>query len=326
MYSKLTLPNGVRIVYDPIPYVRSASVGIWVNTGSRDEAPEENGAAHYIEHMVFKGTGTRSAKELALLMDRMGGQVNAFTTKEHTCFHGRVLDTHIKQLGDVLTDMLLESRFDENDVKTERNVIIEEIGMYEDTPDDLVTENLFAGCFRGSSLARPVLGTEGTLSAMDGRFLKNYMKDHYTGEKIVVAMSGNISDSDIAYYAERLKDVPMGTAERMTGAEYIPCVTVKEKPTEQNHLVLAFPCISVTDDRRFAVRLMSGIFGSEMSSRLFQRVREEMGLCYSIFSFGSAYIDTGLFGIYTALGSETETPALELIAEEIKRLKKIRCH
>jgi predicted Zn-dependent peptidase len=322
MYNKLTLPNGVRIVYETIPYVRSASVGIWVNTGSRDEAPNENGAAHFIEHMVFKGTETRSAQELALTMDRMGGQVNAFTTKEHTCFHGRVLDTQIRQLGDVLCDMLLSSKFDENDVNNERNVIIEEIGMYEDTPDDLVTENLFAECFRGSSLARPVLGTPDTLGDMDGRFLKNYMRDHYTGNRIIVAMSGNVSEADIEYYAGKLKNVPAGDKTGRARASYIPGVSVKEKPTEQNHLVLAFPGIPVADDRRFTAQLLSGIFGGEMSSRLFQSVREDNGLCYSIFSFGSTYEDTGLFGIYTALSRETERPALELICDEIKKLKK----
>ena len=321
MYNKLTLSNGVRIVYETIPYVRSASVGIWVNTGSRDEAESENGAAHYIEHMVFKGTETRSAQELALVMDRMGGQVNAFTTKEHTCFHGRVLDTHIKQLADILCDMLLSSKFDENDVNNERNVIIEEIGMYEDTPDDLVTENLFAGCFAGSPLARPVLGTEDTLNNMDGKFLKTYMREHYTGDRIIVAMSGNIAESDIEYFAEKLKDVPMGNVSDRSKAEYIPSVSVREKPTEQNHIVLAFPGIRVADDRRFTAQLMSGIFGGEMSSRLFQSVREDNGLCYSIFSFGSTYEDTGLFGIYTALSRETERPALKLIADEIKKLK-----
>lgn len=321
MQNKITLSNGVRIVYETIPYVRSASVGIWVNSGTRDELAAENGTAHYIEHMVFKGTSTRTAQQLALAMDRMGGQVNAFTTKENTCFYGHVLDTHVTQLGDILCDMLMNSRFDEQDADNERNVILEEIGMYEDTPDDLVTERLFGGCFRGSPLARPVLGTEKTLSGINGAFLKQYLANNYTGRKIIVALSGNVSESDVQFFADRLSSLPAGDGANRLAASYKPWFGIRKKPTEQNHIVLAFPGIAITDENRFAVQLMNGIFGSEMSSRLFQSVREENGLCYSIYSFTSAFTDTGLFGIYTALNREMERPALELIVKEIKRLK-----
>lgn len=320
MYNKITLENGIRIVYESIPYVRSASVGIWINAGSRDETATENGASHYIEHMVFKGTQTRTAVQLALLMDRMGGQVNAYTTKEHTCFYGRVLDTHLDQIADVLCDMIMNSKFQEDDVSNERNVIIEEIGMYEDTPDDLVTEQLFAGCFKGSSLARPVLGKRSTLSKMDSAFLKGYMAEHYTGDKIVVTLSGNVSEKDVESFAQRLKSIPVGKGKKRKSAVYVPSFGAKKKSTEQNHICLAFPGITLTDERRFAVQLMSSIFGGEMSSRLFQSVREDKGLCYSIYSFGSSFQDTGLFGVYTALSKETERPAIALIVDEIKRL------
>ncbi|MBE6948622.1 MAG: insulinase family protein [Ruminococcaceae bacterium] len=321
MYNTITLSNGVRIVYENIPYVRSASVGVWVNVGTRDEMANENGASHFIEHMVFKGTKNRTAAQLAFDMDRIGGQINAFTTKENTCFYGRVLDTHVQKIADILCDMLLESNFHDDDVNNERNVIIEEIGMYEDTPDDLVTEQLFSGCFKGSSLARPVLGTRNTLGKMDGEFLKNYMTEHYTGDKIVVVLAGNISDSDVQYFAEHLKVVPVGDGKKRKKAKYVQSIKSKKKTTEQNHLCLAFPSIGITDDRRYAVQLMSNILGGGMSSRLFQSVREDKGLCYSIYSFGASYQDTGLLGIYTALGKETERPALSLIAEEIKRFK-----
>lgn len=322
MYNTITLSNGVRIVYENIPYVRSASVGIWVNVGTRDEKAIENGASHFIEHMVFKGTKNRTAAQLAYEMDRIGGQINAYTTKENTCFYGRVLDTHVPQIADILCDMLLNSNFYDEDVANERNVIIEEIGMYEDTPDDLVTEQLFGGCFKGSSLARPVLGTRSSLSKMDGAFLKSFMQEHYTGDKIIVAMAGNISEKDAQYFAERLKDVPAGNGKKRKEASYVPCFKAKKKATEQNHLCIAFPCIGVTDDRRYAVQLMNNIIGGGMSSRLFQSVREDKGLCYSIYSFIASYKETGLFGIYTALGKETERQTIQLITEEIKKFRK----
>lgn len=321
MYNTITLSNGVRIVYENIPYVRSASVGVWVNVGTRDEKANENGASHFIEHMVFKGTKNRTAAQLAYEMDRIGGQINAYTTKENTCFYGRVLDTHVCKIADILCDMLLNSNFYDEDVNNERNVIVEEIGMYEDTPDDLVTEQLFGGCFKGSPLARPVLGTRNTLGKMDGEFLKSYMREHYTGDKIVVVLAGNVSENDVQYFADRLKAVPAGNGKKRKEANYVQCIKSKKKTTEQNHLCLAFPSIAVTDDRRYAVQLMTNILGGGMSSRLFQSVREDKGLCYSIYSFGASYQDTGLFGIYTALGKETERPALSLVAEEIKKLK-----
>lgn len=321
MYNTITLSNGVRIVYENIPYVRSASVGVWVNVGTRDEKASENGASHFIEHMVFKGTKNRTAAQLAFEMDRIGGQINAYTTKENTCFYGRVLDTHVTHIADILCDMLLNSNFNEDDVNNERNVIVEEIGMYEDTPDDLVTEQLFSGCFKGTSLARPVLGTRSSLSKLNGEALKGYMGEKYTGDKIVVAIAGNISEKDVQYFADRLKAVPSGDGKKRKEASYVQCVKAKKKTTEQNHICLAFPCVAVTDEKRYAVQLLNNILGGGMSSRLFQTVREEKGLCYSVYSFCASYQDTGLMGIYTALNKETEKPALQLIAQELKRFK-----
>ena len=187
MYDKIVLENGVRIVYENIPYVRSVSMGIWVKTGSRYETAAENGASHFIEHMVFKGTQTRSAAEIASLMDGIGGQINAFTTKECTCFYGRVLDTHLRQFTDILCDMFFHSRFAEEDVENERGVIFEEIDMYEDAPEDKVVEQLFSAVFKGSSLARPILGKKSSLSKMTGEFLQTYMQTHYCPNEVVIA-------------------------------------------------------------------------------------------------------------------------------------------
>ena len=186
MYEKKTLPNGVRIVTEHVPSVRSASLGIWVGTGSRHESAGENGAAHFIEHMLFKGTRSRTAAQLAEEMDAVGGQINAFTTKECTCFYARVLDTHLARAADILCDMFFHSRFDDADVETERGVILEEIGMYEDNPEDLCAERLAGAVFKGSPLARPILGRKATLDKMDGAWLRAYQRAHYRPDRIVV--------------------------------------------------------------------------------------------------------------------------------------------
>ena len=320
MFEKKTLANGVRIVYEYIPYVRSASLGIWVGTGSRYEKAGENGASHFIEHMVFKGTGTRSATDIAAITDRIGGQINAFTTKECTCFYGRVLDTHIDLLLDLLCDMVFDSKFSQQDVDNERNVIFEEIGMYEDTPDDLVTERLFSGIYKGSSLARPILGRKPTLSKMDGSFLKNYMKTHYSPENTVVALSGNFTPSDIDNIADHFSGMD-GSMSKFKPAKYRSAFTLKRKNIEQNHLNVAFPGAGVNDDSRYALLLLSGILGGGVSSRLFQNIREKYGLCYNVYSFTSSYLDTGVLGIYTATSSATQSDALKLILREIESIR-----
>ena len=321
MYEKITLPNGVRIVHENIPHVRSVALGIWIATGSRYEPARMSGASHFIEHMLFKGTDTRSASELADIMDGIGGQVNAFTTKECTCFHGRVLDTHLDQLTDVLCDMFFNARFDEDDVQNERGVIREEIDMYKDTPEDLASERLQSAIFKGFSLSRPVLGTKTTLGKMTGASLKAYMSEHYRPQSVIVAVSGSYKPEDITRLKDRFAAMSAGAEKKFKPAEYTPSFTVKRKSIEQNHLLLAFPGLAVADKRRYALQLLSDILGGGMSSRLFQNVREKRGLCYSVYSFGASYIDTGLFAVYTALGKDTEREALTVIKNELNRMK-----
>lgn len=322
MYEKITLPNGVRILHEHIPHVRSCALGLWVGTGSRYENAGMNGASHFIEHLVFKGTQSRTAAELARMMDGIGGQINAFTTKECTCFHGRSLDLHLPELRDVLCDMFFNARFDESDVVSERGVILEEIDMYRDTPEDLVSERLSAAVFRGSALARPILGKKPTLERMTGQSLKAYMKAQYGAERIVVALSGSYPASEVDALCRLFAAAEPGEKSTFTPAKYTPSFTALRKSFEQNHLKLAFPGVSVTDPERFTLQLLSDILGGGMSSRLFQTVREERGLCYSVYSYGSSYIDTGLLCVYTALGRETEAEALALIVQEIKKMKK----
>ncbi|HWS42641.1 MAG TPA: pitrilysin family protein [Pseudoflavonifractor sp.] len=318
MYEKITLPNGVRILTEYVPAIRSAAIGIWVGTGSRHETAGESGAAHFIEHMVFKGTAKRTAAQLAEEMDAVGGQINAFTTKENTCFYARVLDTHLPQATDILCDMFFSSRFDEGDVQTERGVILEEIGMYEDNPEDICSERLAAAVYKGSALGRPILGKRATLERMTGESLKTYMASHYLAGNLVVSLAGSFTDADVAELKSRFTAVPSGVCPLRKTAAYQSAVTVKKKATEQNHLTLAFPGLPYGHEGRFALQLLSAILGGGMSSRLWQEVREKRGLCYSVYSYGAGHAETGLFAVYTALGKDMEREALNTIAAVVK--------
>lgn len=318
MYETITLSNGVRILTEPVPGVRSASLGIWIGAGSRHEQPTENGAAHFIEHMVFKGTSRRTAAELAEEMDAIGGQINAFTTKECTCFYARVLDTHLPQATDLLCDMLFHSQFREEDIQTERGVILEEIGMYEDNPEDLCAERLAASVFKGSALARPILGKKATLDKMTGAWLRDYMSRHYLPGDFVVALAGSFTPKDVSDLSARFSALSGGRLSPIQPAAYTPSFPVKKKALEQNHLILAFPGLSYGDKRRFTLQILSSILGGGVSSRLWQKVREEQGLCYSIYSFGAGHAETGLFSVYTALSRETEEQALTTICSTIR--------
>lgn len=318
MYEKKTLPNGVRILTEHVPGVRSVSLGIWVGTGSRHESAGENGAAHFIEHMLFKGTRSRTAAQLAEEMDAVGGQINAFTTKECTCFYARVLDTHLARAADILCDMFFHSRFDDADVETERGVILEEIGMYEDNPEDLCAERLAGAVFKGSPLARPILGRKATLDKMDGAWLRAYQRAHYRPDRIVVALAGSFTDADAVELAGRFAGLEARPHTAARAAAYVPGVVVKKKAIEQNHLTLAFPGLPYGDDRRFALQLLSTTLGGGMSSRLWQEVREKRGLCYSVYSYTAGHAETGLFAIYTALGREMEEEALRTICAAVR--------
>ncbi len=320
MIESITLDNGVRILTEPMEGMRSASLGIWVGAGSRHETAAENGAAHFIEHMVFKGTQRRSAADIAQEMDAMGGQINAFTTKENTCFYVRALDTHLSQAADVLCDMFFHSAFRQEDVETERGVILEEIGMYADNPEDLCSERLAAAVYKGSPLARPILGRPATLAKMTGDTLRAWRDAHYRPDETVVALAGSFSAAVVDDLKARFSALAPRPRPRPRAAAYRSAITRKKKATEQNHLTLAFPGLPYGDDRRFALQLLSFVLGGGMSSRLWQEVRETRGLCYSIYSYGAGHEETGLFGIYTALGRETERQALEAILSVIRTL------
>lgn len=313
MYQKITLRNGVRVVAERIDHVRSAAIGVWIGNGSRFESAEQNGISHFIEHMIFKGTEKRTARHIASMMDAMGGQSNAFTTKDCTCYYMKVLDTHLHTAAELLADMFLCSSFADEDIELERGVVLEEIDMYEDTPEDVATEKLFEACYEGTALGRPILGTEETLARMDSKVLHDYVRKNYHPEDTVVALSGSFSDADLDYICELFGEMQGSGRNQIEPAHYQPRVVIRSKEIEQNHLCLGFPGLPLLDDKRYAYQLMNAIIGGGMSSRLFQTVRERNGMCYSIYSFPSSHVDTGMFSIYVGLGQEDEAKAAKLI-------------
>lgn len=318
MHEIIKLSNGVRIIYEKMPYVRSAAFGIFVCTGSRFEPPSENGSAHFIEHMLFKQTSKHSTQELAFIMDGIGGQINAYTTREQTCFYGRVLDSHLTTAIDLLSEMFFDCAFDEEELKSERGVILDEIGMYEDAPDDACYEKLMSGCFKGS-LGRPVLGKKRTLENMTGESLKAYKEAHYTAGNIIISLAGNFDDSHLRHIEELFGGMKKSRRSKARVADYTSHVSARKKRIEQNQFCLAFPSISSGDDTRFGMNLLSTILGGGVSSRLFQNIREKHGLCYTIYSFQSTFSDSGLLSVATGVGKETEIKTLSLIRDELKR-------
>ena len=317
--NQITLSNGVRILTEQVPAVSSAALGIWVGVGSREEKASENGAAHFIEHMLFKGTNTHSAREMAQRMDAIGGQINAFTTKECTCFYARALSSHLREAAAILCGMFFDAKFAEEDVQTERGVILEEIGMYADDPADLVMERMAAAIYKGCSLARPILGKKSTLEKMDGAWLREFKRTHYRPDRVVVALAGKFDASFVDELKDRFSALEPGEAPRSKPATYRTALTLKRKATEQNHLLLTFPSLSDTDPRRFTMQLLSSVLGGGLSSRLFQEIRERKGLCYNIYTYGSGYRETGTFQIYAGLNRETELEALAAIRETVDR-------
>ena len=317
---KITLANGVRILLERLPDVRTASLGIFAANGSRHEPDALAGISHCIEHMVFKGTGRRTAAAIAEELDSMGGNFNAYTTKELTCFYGTCLSRHVERTADLLADMVLNPCMRDADLALERGVINEEIDMYEDTPEDLVCEILAQEAFAGCPIGRPILGSKETLAALHGADLTAYMREKYTGENLIIALAGSFDDAAVEHLKALFAAVPRGTVNGSAATVYHPVRTLRKKPIEQAHLLLAYPGISSRDPDRFTQRLLNSIFGDGMSSRLFQRVREKEGLCYSVYSFPSSASDGGVYEIYTATSREMQNAALTAIQEEIDRL------
>lgn len=316
------LSNGLRVVSEQIPNCRSVSFGIWIKTGSRNETPDNNGISHLIEHMLFKGTSRHSAKDIAILFDGIGGNVNAFTSKEYTCFYAKVLDEHLPIAVDVLSDMLFHSMLDENEFQKERNVIFEEIAMYEDTPDDLVHDLIAEAAYGSHPLGYAILGTESVLTKLTTDHLRSYMKQCYTIENMVLAIAGNIDESTRQLLEQYFGGFSnSGTPAQVEAPAFKSQVVFREKATEQNHICLALPGLSLQEDSLYPMVLLNNVIGGGMSSRLFQEIREKRGLAYSVYSYHSAHADSGMFTIYAGTAPKQTEEVLEVTMALLRELK-----
>lgn len=317
------LSNGIRVVLEEIPYVRSISFGIWVKTGSRNENANNNGASHFIEHLMFKGTYNRSAKDIAEEMDAIGGHINAYTTKEYTCYHTRTLDKHFNIALEVMSDMFLNSKFSEEDINKERNVILEEIDMYDDSPEDLVHDKLQEFAWDGSSLGMPILGTKTSVGGLNSEIIRQYYNNNYTTENTVLAVVGNFKEEEMLLLLEKYFGNWISGSFNCedTKTEYFPVFVKNEKDIEQIHLCISFKGLERDSEDKYILTVLNTIFGGGMSSRLFQRVREENGLTYSIYSYISGYSDTGIFSIYAGMNPNQLKKVTELIFDEIEILR-----
>ena len=326
MINKYVCSNGVRIIHERMPHMRSVALGIWVDAGSGDELDEEAGIAHFIEHMLFKGTNTRTARMIAEEFDRLGGDLNAFTSKELTCFYTTVLNEHAEKALTIMEDMIFHSKFDEAEMEKEKSVVLEEIATVEDTPDDDVHEQLWATMYPEDPVGKPILGNAHTIASFTKQSIQHFMERLYRPERMVISVAGNYDENLI-----RLIEDLFGSYTSMTEPIENPILKIptfhsdiskKIKDIEQAHLCLGFPGLNASDKRMYDLVILDSIIGGAMSSRLFQEVREERGLAYSIYSYYTSYADTGAFIIYGGTSPEKTLELNETIQMVIHSLEK----
>lgn len=323
MCRKTVLPNGVRIVSEQMTHVRSVSLGFWADVGARDEDAGNNGSAHFVEHMFFKGTKTRSAQQIAMELDVLGGMSNAFTSRENTVVYAKVLDSQLAVLVSLLGDLFLGSVFPEEEVARESQVILQEISMVEDTPDDFIHDLFGTTFWGGHPLGNPVLGSREVVAAMDSKKIIDYIDRAYAPERILIAASGKVDhDALVDLLAPAFSSLPsrQGPQPRRPPSYPDPRQVVFAKDLEQVHLVLGMRGLSVSSADRYKLLLLNTILGGNMSSRLFQEIREKNGLAYSIYSFASSYLDSGYLGIYLGVDPQTTNEALGLLGQELAKM------
>ena len=324
-FQKSILPNGIRLVTERIPHVRSVAVGVWVDTGSRHEPLARSGVSHFIEHLVFKGTETRTAEEVAKTVDSVGGQMDAFTTKEHTCFYVTVLDRHLPLAADLLSDILLHPLFASDDIDRERSVVLQEFRMVEDTPDDLIHDLFAERVWAGHPLGRPILGDKKIILGLDRETILAHFLAEYCPGRITIAAAGRLEHDQLAGLLEKcFRDFRRAGGSRNGDGppDLVPHVELVDKPLEQVHFVLGGPGLRQDAAERYVLYLLNTIVGGSMSSRLFQEVRERQGLVYSIYSGNAAFRDCGLFYIYAGTEPAHFPKVLGLVMEELRKLKR----
>jgi predicted Zn-dependent peptidase len=319
-----TLANGVRVITEAMPHVRSVSVGIWIGTGSRRETQEQNGISHFIEHMVFKGTTHRSAVDIARSVDSIGGNLDAFTAKELVCFNTKVLDEHLSQAWDVLADLVLNPLFRAEDLEKEKLVILEEIKMEADSPDYLVHEIFSSNFWKDHPLGKPILGTRETVRRFDSDMIRQYYSNVYAPSNLIVTAAGNLAhERVVTLVRDHFESLPAGAP---TPSDHVPSTHARialrnKKSLEQVHLCLGVPSYPLPHSERFACYVLNTLLGGGMSSRLFQNIRERQGLAYAVFSELNPYRDTGCLSIYAGTSQESARKVVESIVNEFRDLK-----
>ena len=322
---RTTLPGGLRIITEQVPGVRSVAFGVWVNVGSRDETAAQMGSAHYLEHLLFKGTSRRSALEISSEIEAVGGDLNAFTSKENTCYYARVLDQDLPLAIDVVCDVVTDALIRSEDVEAERGVILEEIAMHDDDPSDIVHDVFAEAMFGDTPLGRPILGTAETIGAISRRTIHSFYRRRYRPESMVVAAAGSLDHDTVVRMVRRAfapvldQDVDVA-APRTPRRRHRPeaGATVTRRATEQAHLVLGVPGITRDDPRRYALSVLSTSLGGGMSSRLFQEVREKRGLAYSVYSYAQGFSDDGVFGVYAGCLPSKVNTVLDVCLEQLE--------
>lgn len=323
MVQEMILENNLTVVYEKLPFTRSVSFGLWVGTGSRYETADQNGISHFIEHMLFKGTQTKSARDIAMVIDNVGGQINAFTGKECTCLYTKTLDEDLEKAMEVISDMLFHSKFDPVHIETEKKVIAEEISMYEDYPEEMVHDMLTEEVWSGNALGYPILGTYQSVSGITRDQIVETMNRFYVPENSVISVAGNFDEQELIemirkYFGE------WKSHNYCVVHAYKPwfnkTLKVKRKETEQVHMCLGFRGVKHGEDSMYSLLTLNNILGGGMSSRLFQKVREELGLAYSIYSYPTSYRDVGMFTIYAATGTQQIGEVIRHIQNEIEIL------
>ncbi len=316
-----TLPNGLRVVSEAMERLETTSIGVWVGVGARAESAEQNGVSHMLEHMAFKGTATRSARDIAEAIEDVGGHLNAYTSREQTAYYARVLGDDVPLAVDLLGDILQRSTFDPVELERERGVVIQEIGEVQDTPDDLVFDLLQEAAYPDQPVGRSILGTVETVSGFSREALSGYMGRHYGADSMVVAAAGKVDHAALVELAaKQFGDHVRRERDAVPVADYRGGEARCDRKFEQVHLTFGFPGVSFSDDRFFAMQVMSTVLGDGMSSRLFQEVRENRGLAYSVYSFTASLMDGGLFGIYAGTAPDQIDELVTVIADQVRRM------
>lgn len=323
MFRKSTLSNGIRVVSETLPKSRSVSIGVWVKVGSRHETKQLGGISHFIEHMFFKGTEQRSARDIAIEMDSIGGEMNAFTSQEMTTYYVKVLDEHLLKAIDLLSDILLGSRFDSLEMEKERNVILEEIKGVEDTPSDCIHELLTNAVWPDNPLGRPVLGTRETIGALNRDDILAYIQNYYSPREIVISAAGNLDHNEMVGLLEASfgKLVRSGTRKQEQPPTFVGTIEIKEKQLEQTQICIGCKGLQYTHDDRYVIAALNAVLGGSMSSRLFQEVREQRGLAYAVYSYVMAYRDSGIFTVYAGADPSNALEVVRLVMKEFRKIK-----